>query len=440
MKKALLITYYWPPMGGSGVQRWLKFVKYLPEYGWDTIVYMPSNPSFQLEDPSLLQDVRKEQVIIKHPIREPHHLFYRAKGQRDLRKINQGDILDKKKKSWLEKVGLWMRGNLFLPDPRIFWVRPSVKFLLPKLQEHQIDVIITTGPPHSLHLIGKRLKEKTGIPWVADFRDPWTSWIFMDEFYVSSLAMRVQKHLERKVLQAADKVLTVSPSCCRDLEQLGNRPVVELTNGFDEEDFQQVSKAMPQDKFRICYFGTIDRVRDPRSFLNVVKQLCHEVPDFQQQTEIKMVGYLSNVIMEEIQADEVLRTMVRTEAYMPHQQMLQEFSHAALLLLLLNNTAKSSAILTGKFFEYLASGKPILALGNPEGDIAQVLGKTQAGAMHVPDDSQGIRKTLLHYYKQYRQGTYAPRSSIAQYSRAQLSRQLSEVLNELAKVKPVRHT
>ncbi len=175
-------------MGGSGVQRWLKFAKYLPEFGWEPIIYTPENPSFQLHDPSLLNDVREDQVVWKHPIWEPHHLFYRAKGEKNLTKVNQGDILDKKDQSLLEKAGLWVRGNLFVPDPRRFWITPSVKYLLSRLKTEHINAIITTGPPHSLHFIGKQLQEKTGIPWLADFRDPWTRWVFLKSFRVSAVS------------------------------------------------------------------------------------------------------------------------------------------------------------------------------------------------------------------------------------------------------------
>jgi glycosyltransferase involved in cell wall biosynthesis len=420
-------------MGGPGVQRWLKMIKYLPESGWDTIVYMPANPSFQLLDHSLMDDVRENQVVLRQNIREPHQLFYRAKGQKDLGKVIQKDILDKKNKSFFEKAGIWLRGNIFIPDSRIFWVRPSVRYLLPKLREHQIEVIITTGPPHSLHLIGKKLREKSGIPWVADFRDPWTNWILLEEFNVSPPAMRIHQRMERQVLQSADEVLTVSSTWQQDLSRLGDRKVRLLTNGYDEDDFREVSRSMPDDKFRISYFGTIDKVRDPRPFMSVVRELCLEMPDFRQRVEVNFTGYLSGIIMQELQQDEVLREVTRTHGYLPHQQMLQEFGNAALLLLLLNSADKSRGILLGKIFEYLASGKPIIALGNPKGDVAKVLAETRVGELFVPDDHTGIKMRLLDYYQQYKTASYQRKSEITQYSRRNLSRSLAGILDETTK-------
>ena len=244
MKRVLIITYYWPPMGGSGVQRWLKFAKYLPSFGWEPIVYTPKNPSFQLHDDSLLSDVRDEQIVWKHPIWEPHHLFYRAKGKKNLARVNQGDILDKKNQSRFEKLGLWVRGNLFIPDPRRFWIGPSVKYLMRRLANERIDAIVTTGPPHSLHHIGRLLQQRTGIPWLADFRDPWTRWVFLRSFRVSAWAMRLHRRQEKQILQSAQAVTTVSQALREDFEELGGRPVHELTNGYDETDFA-TTKAPP---------------------------------------------------------------------------------------------------------------------------------------------------------------------------------------------------
>ena len=429
MKRVLIVTYYWPPMGGSGVQRWLKFAKYLPEFGWEPIIYTPENPSFQLYDASLMKDVREDQVVWKKSIWEPHHLFYTIKGQKDLSKVNQTDIIDKKNKSWLEKLGLWMRGNLLLPDPRLFWILPSVKFLLPKIKEHAIDAVVTTGPPHSVHFIGKKLKEKTGVPWVADFRDPWSRWVFLDSFSVSGWAIRIHRRLERSVLHSADARITVSDTCKRDFEELGGAPVKSICNGYDEEDFPHLPSTEKPDRFLISYIGTIDNLRDPRMFLAAVRELCKEHPDFAQDTHIRLVGYLSGVILEEVQEDQSLSDKLTISQYVPHQEILEMLKESYVQLLLLSAGPETRGILTGKFFEYLASGKRILALGRVGDEVDLALQKTQAGFLLDPSDKEGIKRTLRQFYRDYQQDTPFSPQHITDFTRRNLTRQLAEVLD-----------
>lgn len=430
MKRVLIITYYWPPMGGSGVQRWLKFAKYLPDFGWEPIIYTPENPSFQLHDPSLLNDVRTEQIVWKHPIWEPHHLFYRAKGKKDLARVNQGDILDKKNQSLLEKAGLWVRGNLFIPDPRRFWIKPSVDYLLDRLRTERIDAIVTTGPPHSLHFIGKKLREKTGIPWLADFRDPWTRWVFLRSFRVSAPALRAHRAQEKSVLQSADAVVTVSQALQEDFEELGKRPVHTITNGYDAADFP----ASPSDEssaFLISYIGTVDYLRDPRVFLSVLREICFENPDFRRDLRIRFVGYLSGVILQDIQHDSVLADKLTVSQYVPHEEVLTLLRESYLQLLVLSSGPETRGILTGKFFEYLASGKRIFALGRVGDEVDTILQKTQAGVLHDPADRAGIKASLLQYYQAYRsQEPFAPQGTDA-YTRRQLTQSLAGILETL---------
>ena len=430
MKRVLIITYYWPPMGGSGVQRWLKFAKYLPEFGWEPIIYTPENPSFQLHDSSLLSDVRDNQVIWKHPIWEPHHLFYRAKGEKNLAKVNQGDILDKKKQSFLEKAGLWVRGNLFIPDPRRFWIAASVKHLLARLKSERIDVIVTTGPPHSLHFIGKQLKEKTGIPWLADFRDPWTRWFFLKSFRVSALAMRLHRRQEKSILQSADAVVTVSDALQQDFEEIAERKVDKITNGYDEDDFSSSSSGNST-KFLISYIGTIDYLRDPRTFLRAVRELCQEHPDFSKDVRIRFVGYLSGVILRDIQSDKTMLKKLSISQYVPHQEILTMLQESYIQLLLLSSGPEARGILTGKFFEYLASGKRILALGRVGDEVDTILQVTRAGVLHDPDDLEGIKASLLQYYDAFRTNAHFTTQGVEAYSRRNLTHFLSKILETL---------
>ena len=430
MKRVLIVTYYWPPMGGSGVQRWLKFAKYLPEFGWEPIIYTPQNPSFQLQDESLLSDICPGQTVWRHPIWEPHHLFYRVKGEKNPAKVNQGDILDKKNQSLFEKIGLWVRGNLFIPDPRRFWIAPSVKYLMSRLSTERVDAIVTTGPPHSLHHIGRTLNKRTGIPWMADFRDPWTRWVFLRSFRVSALAMRIHRRQEKNILQSAQAVTTVSAALREDFEALGGRAVHSLTNGYDKEDFAQPAGAAPA-HFLISYIGTLDYLRDPRTFLRALRELCSERPDFARDVRIRLVGYLSGVILRDIENDAVLADKLTIGGYVPHQEVLRMLRESYVQLLLLSSGPEARGILTGKFFEYLASGKRILALGRAGSEIDRILQETGAGTLHDPQDTEGIKATLLRYYDDYQQNAPLRTTGVEKYSRRNLTRSLSDILNSI---------
>ena len=236
MKKVLIISYYWPPAGGSGVQRWLKFSKYLPKYNWQPIIYTPENPYFEVKDQALLSDISTETKIWKLPIWEPYALKDKFFGKGS---ESQSAGVITNKKSLKNKVLNWVRGNVFIPDPKIYWVKPSVKVLLKKILEEDIHHIITTGPPHSMHLIGLGLKKAMpNLKWIADFRDPWSELDLLNEFQLNNSSIKKHKDLEREVLQTADVTLTVSETWVKDLKRLGGNRVELITNGYDADDFE----------------------------------------------------------------------------------------------------------------------------------------------------------------------------------------------------------
>ena len=173
MKRALIVTYYWPPAGGPGVQRWLKFVKYFKEFGVEPIVYIPENPNYPFVDENFSAEIPSDTEILKHPIKEPYR-FAKFFSKKKTKQMSSG-IIPKKDSTAIEKLMLYVRGNFFIPDARVGWVKPSVKYLSDYLENNDVDVVITTGPPHSLHLIGKQLKKELNVKWIADFRDPWTT-------------------------------------------------------------------------------------------------------------------------------------------------------------------------------------------------------------------------------------------------------------------------
>lgn len=233
MKRALVITYYWPPAGGSGVQRWVKFAKYLPAEGWETVIYTPENPEAPGTDTTLLEDIPQGTEVIRTHISEIYGIYrkFSKGGSGQVNPINQ------QKKSLKQRLAMWVRGNLFIPDPRVSWVKPSVRFLKKYLKEHPVDVIVSTGPPHSMHLIARGVAKATGIPWVADFRDPWTKLFYFKHLQLSERSLRKHRALEQQVLDDATLVVAVSPLVKEEFEAMTKTPVKLVTNGFDPEDF-----------------------------------------------------------------------------------------------------------------------------------------------------------------------------------------------------------
>ncbi|HEY0092102.1 MAG TPA: glycosyltransferase, partial [Flavobacterium sp.] len=286
MKKVLIIAYYWPPAGGPGVQRWLKFVKYLPEFGYHPFVYIPENPTYPIIDESLLDEVSKNVSIIKGKIFEPYGILsFFDKGKAN--KISSGIIPAEKKQRFIEKVALWIRGNVFIPDARVFWVRPSVKFLDRFLKQNGIDTIITTGPPHSLHLIGLKLKKKSNIRWIADFRDPWTTIGYHHLMKLSVFSEQQHKHLEHKVLNSADQIIVTSKSTKEEFRQITTKPICVITNGYDKGLDVTVDL---DSKFSISHIGSLMAGRNPKILWESLSELMKEIPDFEKNFQLKLIG------------------------------------------------------------------------------------------------------------------------------------------------------
>ena len=254
MKKVLIITYYWPPAGGSGVQRWLKFTKYLPKNNWIPIIYTPENPYFEVKDPALLDDIPSEASVLKKSIWEPYALKAKLFGKGD---TSQSAGVVFRKRSFKNYMINWIRGNIFIPDPKVYWVQPSVKFLQDKIRLEGIEHIVTTGPPHSMHLIGLSLKQAIpNLKWIADFRDPWSELDILEEFHLLPFVRNRHRILEKKVLQNADITLTVSERWAEDLKRLEAKNVQIIYNGYDSDDFKIEPKE--NDKFIIGHYGLLN--------------------------------------------------------------------------------------------------------------------------------------------------------------------------------------
>lgn len=423
-RRVLIITYYWPPSGGSGVQRWLKFAKYLPEAGWEPVIFTPENPDFDLKDESLLKEIPQQLEVMKFPIWEPYQLFSKVKGKS---KSHPGRLMEQKERGVLEKLAIWIRANLIVPDPRVFWVRPSVKFLTDLVKSGQFQAVITTGPPHSMHLIGRDLKRKTGITWIADFRDPWSQWEFLDTLPMSSFIRRKHLRLEQSVLKEANAVLTISPTFQNDLEKLGHRKIKLLTNGYDPVDIPLgfSPKKKEERKLHLVYSGIIDAIRNPIPLMEAMKSEFEKGAD---QIEWTFVGKVSEQVQNYVKVDSWLDARIHFAGYVSHQEVFGFYEKADALVLILTDTKNAKGNIPGKLFEYLATGIPVLALGDPNGDSAQILKDSGGGEVIAHTDSEEIKKRLRNLLDSSSSETKS--ADLERYSRRNLSFELAKILDE----------
>jgi len=432
MKKALVITYYWPPSGGAGVQRWLKFVKYLRDYGWEPLIYTPENPEFPENDHSLEKDVPTGLQVLKQPIWEPYDSYKKLLGQKKKDRINAAFLSEKKKNSFLESLSVWIRGNFFIPDARKFWIRPSVAYLLKYLRQNPVQVIISTGPPHSMHLIAMDVSGKLGLPWLADFRDPWTNIDFYKDLKLTSRSDAIHHKLERQVLSKADAVTVISPGMAKDFRTLHERHYEVITNGYDPDDMVQPGPGSTDKKFSIAHIGTLVSTRNPESLWSALQELLAEDPRLAGDLEIKLVGKVDYTVMESID-HHGLGSFVCRIGYMPHDEVVKCQQQSGVLLLIINNTPNSKMILTGKFFEYLAARRPILCLGPPDGDAAEILAGTNAGLLAGFGDTGTMKKHIRSLYNDFLNNQLNCESrNIERYSRPVLTGSLAKLLDKLA--------
>ena len=426
MKKVLIITYYWPPSAGAGVQRWLKFSKYLPKFNWKPIIYTPANPYFDLKDSDLNKDVSSELVVWKKNIWEPYSLKDKIFGQ-TTNVQNVGII--QKENSFKVKLTNWIRGNIFIPDPKIFWVKPSINFLLDKIKKEEINHIITTGPPHSMHLIGLGIKKKLPhIKWITDFRDPWSKLDLLNDFHLSSFAKRRHFKLEKKVLKESDLTLTVSETWQNDLKKLGAKKVELVTNGFDEEDFTFRNKKI--DKFIIGHFGLINHLRNPKNLWFALNQLCLENKNFSNDLEIHLAGSVDNDIIDEIYSYPILKSKLKLLGYLNHKQVITCYNNSSILLLLLFNSKSGIGNYPGKIFEYFASKKPILAFGPKNSDSEKLINKTKSG-IYIDYDQIQIKSKILSLFNTKDNNRTFDTNKISQYSRKNLTNKLADILDKI---------
>ena len=425
-KKILIITYYWPPAGGPGVQRWLKFVKYLPDFGIQPIVYIPENPTYPIIDQNLVSEVSDKAIIIRKPIFEPYQLasFF---SKNKTKKISSGIIPNKKKQTTLDKVFLWIRGNLFIPDARVYWKKPSVVFLEKYIQENDIHTIVTSGPPHSLHLIGLELKQKLAINWLADFRDPWTTIGYHKSLKLSSFAAKKHKKLESQVLNTADTIIVTSKTTKVEFEALTNKPIEVITNGFDVE---LVAPQTLDTKFSLAHIGSFLSDRNPEILWQTLVELIAEIESFKSHLELKLIGAVSQEVLETIEKFG-LNQYLNNLGYVSHQEAIEHQKKSQVLLLIEIDSEDTKSIIPGKLFEYMVSNRPIVAIGPKDSDFAEIITTTNTGVFFEYSEKEKLKKVLTSFYNQFLEGKLQSNGvGLQKFSRKNLTKQLVELVSK----------
>lgn len=406
------------------MQRWLKFVKYLPDFGVQPIVYVPENPTYPIVDEGLQKDVSDQAIILKNSIFEPYQLAsFLSKSS--TQKISSGIIPAIKKQTLFQRLLLWIRGNIFIPDARYLWVKPSVRYLKEYIKENQIDTIITSGPPHSLHLIGLQLKKELPITWLADFRDPWTTIGYHKALKLSSYAKKKHKRLESEVLKSADVIIVTSKTTKEEFKTLTSKPIEVITNGYDTEN---VAKQTLDEKFSLAHIGSFLSDRNPIVLWEVLSELVNEIADFKLHFQLKLIGKVSQEILDTITRYN-LQDYVLNLGYVSHQEALEHQRKSQVLLLIEIDSPETKSIIPGKVFEYLVSERPIIAIGPEGSDFAEIITSTNTGVFFTYDEKDKLKKTISSYFELYLDNKLKVYPvGLQQYSRKALTEQLSQLL------------
>jgi glycosyltransferase involved in cell wall biosynthesis len=415
-----LITYYWPPSGGAGVHRWLRFSKYFKQNNCNLTVYCPKEAAWPVIDNALSNEVSGDINVIRRKIFEPHK--YLGKGGTGV------GFTEQKKQGLIKKMMVWTRGNLFIPDSRVFWIKPSVRFLSSYLKEHpEIDTIISTGPPHSTHLIAHALQKKFDIKWVADFRDPWTQIDFYEQLLPGKKADAKHKRLEQMCLEDADRVITVSQSCAEGLEEIGKRKVYVVTNGYEFPDFD--ARDIKLDKaFTISHFGSMPFARNPLVLWKGLEKLLKEIPALKDHLEIQLVGTVDHNVISSAEKHG-LGDFIRLTPPVSHSESIDMQRSSQLLLLVANNTGNVKGILTGKFFEYLGAKRPIIGVGLKDSDLNNAMTDTDSGFFADYDDVEGVSNYLKSSFESFQNDKlHSTAKNLGQFHSQELAKKFIELI------------
>lgn len=375
----LFISYYWPPSGGAGVQRALKFVKHLPAFGLTpTVVTVDEKQAaYPVQDASLAAEIPPAVRVIRTATSEPFAFYKKLTGKKE---IPYGGFANQNNQNFGQQLFNFLRGNLFIPDARVGWNRFALRASKKLLQAESFAAVVTTSPPHSSQLIGLQLKKQfPGVKWIADLRDPWTDIYYYKQLHHTALAKKIDANYEKAVIEAADALLVTSADTKRLL--LAKSPTVDSTkihvlpNGYDDEDFSYPS-APPADLFCITYTGTITETYNIELFLKAFAEVARRYPAI--PFRLRFVGKLADSVRRQVEQAGI-SALTETIPFVPHRESIRYLMSATMLLMGIPDVANNFCILPGKLFEYLAANKPIICIGPLHSDADQIIDECGAG-------------------------------------------------------------
>ncbi len=425
MKRALLISYYFPPAGGVSSQRILKFARYLPQFGYQTAILTvdPAYASYPVLDPTLAAQVPEDTSVTRTRAWDPFTVYASLQGKRKADVVGIGFVKEDQER-FFQRCARWIRGNVFLPDARVGWVPFARRAAGQLMRAFAPDVILTTGPPHSTHLVGRHVSARCRVPWVADFRDPWTDYFYNANLMQSRGAQAVQARMERAVLTRADLVLTVSEAIGSGLKSKATiRRYATLPNGYDAADMPARIPVAPRTgPFVVAHVGTLTREQHAPGLL-------HALSAIRPAPILRFVGHVHQHIIESCE-ESGLADQVQVIPFVPHQEAIAEMRRASLLWVSVGTGLHTQGIVTGKVFEYLSTGVPVLGTGPTDGDLATLLVNTNGGRLYHPDDASAIK----HYVRMLMAGELRPRAradALKAYDRRVLAKRLASLFDSL---------
>jgi len=430
LKRVLLVTYYFPPSGGPGVQRALKFARYLPEYGWEPVVLTvrSDRAAYPDVDDSLLREIPETLRVERTGAWDPYGFYARLLGKKKRDTVGVG-FVGEGTTNRRQRFGRWIRANLFLPDARIGWIPYARARARKLLSSEPFDAIITSGPPHSSHFIGRHLSRN--IPWLADFRDPWTNISYYDELPHAAWARALDARMERCILNDANQIVTVSPALKQLLVERGRAPIEVIPNGFDPSDFQDGPIEESPDEFVVAHVGNLSASQNPVVLWEVLRAL--DASRTMPELRLRFTGNVDPTVFGSL--DEYgLTDLIETTPYVPHEEAIRRMKSAALLLLCINNVPDADGIVTGKIYEYIAAHRPVLGIGPVCGDAGRILTEVGGGTMFDHGDVDGVTAAIRQYYVAWRGGLMprgASYEATAQYDRKKQTGVLAELLDSM---------
>ncbi|WP_420458081.1 glycosyltransferase [Neolewinella sp.] len=432
LKRVLIISYYWPPSGGIAVLRCLKFAKYLRQYGWEPVVFTARNAHYPTIDHSNDVDIPAGIEIIRHPIWEPYGWYKKFLGKPPEENVNNVFYTSEEDGGWKHRLAVWVRSNFFIPDARAFWIRGAVSRLLDYLQRHPVDAILSDGPPHSNTRIATLVSRQTGLPWLADFQDPWTQVDYYQLLHLTRWGRRRHERMEAEAFAQASLTTIVSPSWKAKLEEIGARNVRVLYWGYDPEDFAGIER-VPHKKFTLSHLGIMGYDRKPEVLFAAIQQLNQGEEGFASAFELRLYGQVDHRVRQQIEAYGLLE-QTRFMGAVSRAEALQQTVNSHVLLLLLNQQENAAGRIPGKLFEYLAARRPMLNFGPADSDVARIIEGVGAGRTFAYTAAPALpAQTLREWYRNYRRGDEISQDSgaIDQYSHPELVKKLASWLDTL---------